>query len=159
MTSSIEQALLAFFLSQLDGETITHGTGENAIEISAVTISGRQVQFLAATSGAKIAEMLPKVVIACAEVAHEVEGLYSARVEIHVATPRQVAGITDAAHRAIVAALRAEMVPENLAELNDALMEAGVIESNRWFEQGPLDQHTDGHWITALRYDPFAITV
>lgn len=163
MNSNVESGILAFLADQLDAEEATHGTGAAAITILAATIGGKQVQLFAATSNASIAEPLAKVCVkssdAKIDAADTVLELWMTTMEIMIATPRNHSNFTEADHRAITAAVCAEMTLDNLATIATALAGFGISACNRWYYAGAPDQHTDGHWITLLRYDPFGFTV
>jgi len=121
------------------------------------------LQIIAETGNADVAERLPCLIVRCVdskiEAADAARQLWLATLEIVVLTPRQAIEWTEADHRALVAAAREQIVPAHLAAIAGALGPFGIADCNRWFFAGAPDEHTKGHWVTLLRYDPFAFSV
>jgi hypothetical protein len=159
MTSNIEEALLAFLVAQLDAENVTYGVRENAITVMAATIEGQKVGLYALTADNAVAESWAGIIIKASDEKTEVENLKTCNLEINVSTPRNSTIYTAATHRAILAAVREQIVLANLAAIEEQLALFGITACNGWFAAGEPDQHTTGRWMTTLQFDPFAFTV
>lgn len=158
MTSQIEQGLKAFLVTQLGAAEIELGDKENKITVLAFTVDGKSVGLRAFTGDVSVPEIMPACVIKCTD-AKKMPGtsLTRAQVEIVIATPRRVEGITDALHRAIQVAVMAHVSTTNLAAISTALQAAGAGICGGWGDIGPADAHTSGHWVTTHRLSPFGV--
>lgn len=163
MNSNVESGILAFLTEQLGAVDVAHGAGENKITITRAIVGGKHAQLLAATGDASIAEPLAKICVksdgAKIDASDATVQLWLTTLEIVVATPRRSPDYDEAAHRAFTAAVRAAIIAANQSDIADALSGFGISACNSWFFAGAPDQHTAGHWITLLRYDPFGFTV
>jgi hypothetical protein len=159
MTSNIEEAILAFLVTQLDAEDVTYGLRENAITVMAATINSQKVGLYAVTADNAVAENWAAIIIKASDEKTEVGNLKTCNLEINVSTPRNSTAYTATSHRAILAAVRDEMVLANLGAIEDELEQFEIVSCNGWFSAGEPDQHTPGRWMTTLQFDPFAFTV
>jgi hypothetical protein len=159
MTSNIEEAILAFLVTQLDAEDVTYGLRENAITVMAATINGQKVGLYAVTADNAVAENWAAIIIKASDEKTEVGNLKTCNLEISISTPRNSTAYTATSHRAILAAVRDEMVLANLGAIEDELEQFEIVSCNGWFAAGEPDQHTAGRWMTTLQFDPFAFTV
>lgn len=157
-TSSIEQALKAFLTTQLGAVEIDHGEKENKITFLAFTVAGKPVGLRCFTGDVAIPEIMPACIVKCVE-SNKMSGtsLTRAKVEIAFAMPRSVEGFTDTLHRAIQAAVMAELVTDNLEVISTATQAAGAGICGGWADKGSVDQHTKGWWRTIHTLSPFGL--
>lgn len=106
-TSSVEQALTNWAVARLGATDTTLGTGENQITVKAATIGGVPLSVHPAFTNEVLPELGSAVIFHCQSVPNTVGGLFRGKASIGIETPINLEGMSDATHRAHVAAVRA----------------------------------------------------
>jgi hypothetical protein len=107
MNAALEQGLRAYIAEELEADDVVIGEGDEAITVLGAQVGSAHVSLHCNIAGDTMPRDRSLVIIAVPEAPRIVGTLHTASVMVSVSTPSDVAGITEADHRAIIAAVRA----------------------------------------------------